>query len=57
MSKKAGFLDRTQWSLVRDIAYEEYDRVKTGSTVYGDNEGILEELKEILDMIDELLED
>ena len=55
--KKALFLGRTKLSLIRDLVYEEYDRVTSGSTVYADNEDTVQDLREILDMINEELED
>lgn len=57
MSKKAIFLDRAQLSLVRDLVYEEYDRVTSGSTFYADNAETVQEMREILDTINEALED
>lgn len=56
MAKKEIFLDRTQLSLIRDLVYEEYDRVTSGSTVYADNEETAQDLREILDIMNEELE-
>jgi hypothetical protein len=57
MTKRALFLDRTQLALLRDLTYEEYDRVTSGSTIYADNDETAAELREILDAVNELLED
>lgn len=57
MSKKAIFLDRHQLGLLRDVTYAEYDAVTSGETFYRDNEETVQELREILDVINEALED
>lgn len=57
MAKKALFLDSYAASLLRDIVYAEYDSIASGSTVYDDNEDTKEDLREILDALDEMLED
>jgi hypothetical protein len=57
MDEMATFLDRSLLSLIRDLAYEEYDRVTSGSTIYAHNEETVQDLLEILDIMNETLED
>jgi hypothetical protein len=39
------------------LTYEEYDRVTAGRTVYPDKEETVQDLREILDHLNEILED
>lgn len=54
--KKNVPLDEYQLQWVADLVYEEWDRVRSGNTVYGNKQETLDDLQEILDLFKEVRE-
>lgn len=49
-------LDEYQLQWVADLVYEEWDRVRSGTTFYGNKQETLDDLQEILDLLKEVRE-
>jgi len=51
--KKPVMLDEQQIQRLLDLVYTELDSVATGSTVYGEKEEVIEEFRELLDILED----